>query len=89
MLLDSVTYAALVVGIWLFVLLMPLLLFLAVRFLWYRHVYLGHSRAVEELVHELRRIARALEERRAADAPAPKPDGAAVEHHVANSMFGR
>lgn len=81
-LLSAFTLICLAVGV-------PILIVLAIRFLWYRHVYVGRSAELEKLVWQLHRIASALE------APQVKPDSAqtspasAQEHPVHMSMFGR
>jgi hypothetical protein len=37
---------------------LPIIVVLAIRFLWYRHVYLGRSRELDKLVWQLHRIAK-------------------------------
>jgi hypothetical protein len=67
----------------------PVLMFLAIRALWYRHIYIGRSAELEKLVWQLHRIASALEKR--ADTPLPdeKPTATPETRPVALSMFGR
>ena len=65
----------------------PVLIVLAIRALWYRHVYIGRSAELEKLVWQLHRTA--LENRAAT---LPKDEQPPAEHAprpVALSMFGR
>ena len=67
----------------------PLLVALAVRFLWYRHVYVGRSAELEKLIWQLHRIASSLEAQRTPEqAPTQQPPDAA-NGKVSLSMFGR
>ena len=46
---------------------------LAIRFLYYRHVYLGRSRELDKLVWQLHRIATALEHEKGLSFPSEQP----------------
>jgi hypothetical protein len=67
---------------------LPILVVTAIRFFWYRHVYVGRSAELDKLVWQLHRIASALEQHQVAP-----PNGTLAEpaqpHGVALSMFGR
>lgn len=52
---------------------LPIIVVLAIRFLWYRHMYLGRSRELDKLVWQLHRIASALEQERGLSFPAEQP----------------
>src|SRR5882672_407538 len=56
---------------------LPIIIVLAIRFLYYRHVYLGRSRELEKLVWQLHRIATALEHEKGCPFPlsSPVPSG--------------
>lgn len=75
--------------VWLFILGTPVLFVLTIRFLWYRHVYVGRSAELEKLIWQLHRIASALEaEHKPQQVPIqPQPD--AANGKVSLSMFGR
>jgi hypothetical protein len=67
----------------------PVIIVLAIRFLWYRHVYVGRSAELEKLIWQLHRIASAMEaqqpHRPQSDLPLTETPG----HDVSLSMFGR
>jgi hypothetical protein len=67
----------------------PLIVVLAIRFLWYRHVYVGKSKELETLIFQLHRIASALEQRQASEVPADKPASQQPARPMPLSMFGR
>jgi hypothetical protein len=52
---------------------LPIIVVLAIRFLYYRHVYLGRSRELEKLVWQLHRIATALEHEKGLSFPSERP----------------
>jgi len=52
---------------------LPIIVVLAIRFLYYRHVYLGRSREFDKLVWQLHRIATALEHEKGLSFPAEQP----------------
>src|SRR5882757_7839736 len=52
---------------------LPIIIVLAIRFLYYRHVYLGRSRELEKLVWQLHRIATALEHEKGLSFPSEQP----------------
>lgn len=68
---------------------LPLLVLAAIRFLWYRHVYIGRSAELEKLVWQLHRIASALEQQQAATPPSETPTAKPEQRPVVFSMFGR
>jgi len=65
----------------------PLLMFVAIRFLWYRHIYIGRSAELEKLVWQLHPIASALETR--AVIPPTDVQPTPESRSVSMSMFGR
>jgi hypothetical protein len=67
----------------------PVLMVLAIRALWYRHVYIGRSAELEKLVWQLHRIASSLESAAAITPPAQTRDVEPQPRPVALSMFGR
>jgi hypothetical protein len=67
----------------------PVLMFLAIRALWYRHVYIGRSAELEKLVWQLHRIASALETPAATLPKDAQPPAEHAPRPVALSMFGR
>ena len=67
---------------------LPIIVVLAIRFLYYRHVYLGRSREFDKLVWQLHRIATALEHEKGLSFPAEQPgadrgDAKVVARHAA------
>jgi len=52
---------------------LPIIIVLAIRFLYYRHVYLGRSRELDKLIWQLHRIATALEHEKGLSFPAEQP----------------
>jgi len=52
---------------------LPILLVLAIRFLWERNLYLGRSKELEKLIWQLHRIASALEQQMNVTFPAVQP----------------
>ena len=52
---------------------LPIITVLAIRFLYYRHVYLGRSRELDKLIWQLHRIATALEHEKGLSFPAEQP----------------
>lgn len=80
---------ALAVAALLIILGAPVIVVLAIRALWYRHVYIGRSAELEKLIWQLHRIASALEQQQQPanhDTPPARPREAAP---VSLSMFGR
>lgn len=67
----------------------PLIIVLAIRFLWYRHVYVGRSQELEKLIWQLHRIASALESRNGVAPTVEQPAQTAAPHKVHMSMFDR
>lgn len=67
----------------------PVIVVLAIRFLWYRHVYVGRSAELEKLIWQLHRIASALENQTATTPQAETAHVEAAPRPVALSMFGR
>jgi|SRR5579864_431933 len=67
----------------------PLLYVLAIRFLWYRHVYIGKSKELEKLIWQLHRVASALEAQQTPAQQTPAPPAEQQPRPVAMSMFGR
>jgi hypothetical protein len=67
----------------------PVIVALAIRFLWYRHVYVGRSKELEKLIWQLHRIASALEAKNgtSAEESVQRVEGPPTEVHL--SMFGR
>lgn len=87
--LAPLMFLAMTVTMLLLVFGAPVLIILAIRALWYRHVYIGRSAELEKLVWQLHRIASALEQR-AEPAQLRPPIAATPEPRpVALSMFGR
>ena len=87
--LGPVTALAFGIIIWLFILGTPVLFFAAIRFFWYRHVYIGRSKELEKLIWQMHRIATALEHQAGVVYPMEQPG---TEHHdsgVHLSAFGR
>jgi hypothetical protein len=54
---------------------LPIIIVLAIRFLYYRHVYLGRSRELDKLIWQLHRIATSLEHEKGLSFPAEQPGG--------------
>lgn len=52
---------------------LPIVAFLAIRFLWNRHLYLGRSKELEKLIWQLHRIASAMEHQLNLSFPAVQP----------------
>ena len=52
---------------------LPIIVVLAIRFLYYRHVYLGRSPELDKLVWQLHRIATALEHEKGLSFPSEHP----------------
>jgi hypothetical protein len=52
---------------------LPIIVVLAIRFLYYRHVYVGRSRELDKLVWQLHRIATALEHEKGLSFPSEQP----------------
>jgi hypothetical protein len=67
----------------------PVLIFVSIRFLWYRHIYIGRSKELEKLIWQLHRIASALEHRLEILPPDGKPTAAPEPRGILMSMFGR
>jgi hypothetical protein len=67
---------------------LPIIIVLAIRFLYYRHMYLGRSRELDKLIWQLHRIATALEHEKGLSFPAEQPgaergDAKVVAQHPA------
>ena len=84
-------FTALIFGLvaLMFVIGTPVLFLLAIRFLWYRHVYVGRSQELDKLVWQLHRIASALEARQVAAPQDAAPAAAQPPRPMPMSMFGR
>lgn len=52
---------------------LPIIVVLAIRFLYYRHMSLGRSRELDKLIWQLHRIATALEHEKGLSFPAEQP----------------
>jgi hypothetical protein len=52
---------------------LPIIIVLAIRFLYYRHMSLGRSRELDKLIWQLHRIATALEHEKGLSFPAEQP----------------
>src|ERR1700739_1892574 len=65
-LLVTIVLATLAIGL-------PILVVLSIRFLWFRHVYLGRSKELEKLIWQLHRIASAMEHQMNLTFPAAQP----------------
>ena len=65
-LLMTIVLATLAVGL-------PILVVLAIRFLWDRNLYLGRSKELEKLIWQLHRIASAMEHQMKLSFPAVQP----------------
>jgi hypothetical protein len=52
---------------------LPIIIVLAIRFLYYRHMSLGRSRELDRLIWQLHRIATALEHEKGLSFPAEQP----------------
>jgi hypothetical protein len=52
---------------------LPIIIVLAIRFLYYRHMYLGRSRELDKLIWQLHRIATTLEHEKGLSFPAEQP----------------
>jgi len=52
---------------------LPIIIVLAIRSLYYRHMYLGRSRELDKLIWQLHRIATALEHEKGLSFPAEQP----------------
>lgn len=87
--LGALGSLALAVAAMMIILGAPVIVALAIRFLWYRHVYIGRSAELEKLVWQLHRIASALEAQNATTAPVEQPQSEAAPRPIALSMFGR
>ena len=87
--LGPLTALAFGIIIWLFILGTPVMFFLALRFLWYRHVYVGRSQELEKLIWQLHRIASALEAQPKQEAQSPVMPEEPQPRAIPMSMFGR
>jgi hypothetical protein len=87
--LGPLTALALGAIVWLMLIGTPVLLVLAIRFLWYRHVYVGRSAELDKLIWQLHRVASALETQSATKQPTETPHASPEPRPVAHSMFGR
>lgn len=67
----------------------PVLIVLAIRFLWYRHVYVGRSAELEKLIWQLHRIASALEQQQATPQQTETLHSETPPRPIPLSMFGR
>lgn len=67
----------------------PVIVVLAIRFLWFRHVYVGRSKELEKLIWQLHRIASALEAQHGTSAQESAQRVEAPPTAVHMSMFGR
>jgi hypothetical protein len=65
---------------------LPIVVVLAVRFLWYRDMNIGRSRELDKLIWQLHRIASALEQQNVSPLPADQP---ATEHSAASATAQR
>jgi hypothetical protein len=65
-LLITIVLATMAIGL-------PVLVVLAIRFLWDRNLYLGRSKELEKLIWQLHRIASALEHQMSLSFPAVQP----------------
>ena len=65
-LLMTIVLATLAIGL-------PILIVLAIRFLWDRHLFLGRSKELEKLIWQLHRIASAMEYQMNLSYPAVQP----------------
>lgn len=88
-LLNSAVFDLVYVEIALFMLAAPIIVVLLIRFLWYRHVYVGRSQELDKLVWQLHRIASALEARQVAAPQDAAPAAAPPQRPMPMSMFGR
>jgi hypothetical protein len=84
-------FTALVLGLvaLLFLIGTPVLFVLAIRFLWYRHVYVGRSAELEKLIWQLHRIASALEAKQVSPGKEDSAPVATGSRPIPMSMFGR
>jgi hypothetical protein len=87
--LGPLTALALGAIVWLMLIGTPVLMVLAIRFLWYRHVYIGKSKELEKLIWQLHRVASALEAQQTPAQQQPAPLEQQQPKAVAMSMFGR
>jgi len=87
--LGALGSLALAVAAMLIVLGAPVIVVLAIRFLWFRHVYVGKSKELEKLIWQLHRIATALEHQAGVSYPAEQPAAQRDEPNVHLSAFGR
>lgn len=67
----------------------PILLYAAIRFFWYRHVYVGKSKELEKLIWQLHRVASALEKTNGDQVPIDQSAVTGADSSVHLSMFGR
>jgi hypothetical protein len=87
--LGPLTALALGAIVWLMLIGLPVLMLLAIRFLWYRHVYIGKSKELEKLIWQLHRVATALEAQQTPAQQLPAPPADQQPREVTMSMFGR
>jgi hypothetical protein len=86
--LMTIVLATLAVGL-------PILVVLAIRFLWDRNLYLGRSKELEKLIWQLHRIASAMEHQMNLSFPAVQPgteepsDLAYLQHPAAQAKVAR
>lgn len=67
----------------------PVIVVLAIRALWYRHVYIGRSAELEKLIWQLHRIASALEQQQATPQQTETLHSETPPRPIPLSMFGR
>lgn len=67
----------------------PVIVVLAIRALWYRHIYVGRSAELEKLIFQLHRIASALETQQPVAKHTDKSSSPSETRPISLSMFGR
>ena len=87
--LGDFAFYAMTILAWVVLIGTPVLFYVAIRFFWYRHVYIGKSKELEKLIWQLHRIATTLEHQAGVSHPSEQPG---TEHNgsgVHLSAFGR
>lgn len=87
--LGDFAFYAMTVLAWVVLIGTPVLFYVAIRFLWYRHVYIGKSKELEKLIWQLHRIASALEAKQGIQPESELPATETPGRDVHLSMFGR
>lgn len=87
--LGDFAFYAMTILAWVVLIGTPVLFYVAIRFLWYRHVYIGKSKEMETLIWQLHRIATALEHQAGVAYPTDQPGTEPHKRGVHLSAFDR